>query len=500
MDQTRAKSYPPRLILIAENEPLLCDLLERCLRVRGFAETTFEFAAAGEECLEKVKELDPDLLVLSVGINGLNGWQVLHRLRQDPRHEDLPILMQSAVSSDRDILRGLGGGVVRYIGKPFGLEEFVDAINSVLGVPTALPKSERDLEIERRRLSLLQKVSELLLSSVEMDELLEVVARELAAYTGLPLCAVIVGEGEPYIFARVYATTRYSGTGKTVRKDEFARTVNDVLKKFSNHNRTISKLEELPNLPLADVFPDTGVVSDGYILPFFDERSYLGAVIVAGSREFSHSYYDPQELPLSTYEEELLAVIASLIGRATARARSFEKLKSLSETDALTGVFNRGKMVKDLDREMEEARRTGRPLAFLMTDIDHFKAFNDSYGHSTGDVVLREVAMKLAACVDEKGRVYRYGGEEFTALLSGVGRVEALEIAEELRAGIETLEVTRKGGGDVLRVTISLGVALFPEHAKTSEAIMIAADLALYRAKTAGRNCVRCANEDQKRQ
>jgi len=143
-----------------------------------------------------------------------------------------------------------------------------------------------------------------------------------------------------------------------------------------------------------------------------------------------------------------------------------------------------------LDHEVERARRLERPVSLVMIDIDHFKRFNDTYGHQSGDEVLRHVAQLTAGALRRSDAVARYGGEEFVVLLPEATLQDALAVAEKIRTEVERGAL---GVGGVLRplqVTVSLGVAAFPSDAINGPDLVAAADRALYEAKNGGRNRV----------
>lgn len=159
-------------------------------------------------------------------------------------------------------------------------------------------------------------------------------------------------------------------------------------------------------------------------------------------------------------------------------------------TDPLTKLYNVGFLRERLDIELERARETEDQLAVVLFDIDHFKNFNDTNGHEEGNVVLQTLA-KLMKQVGRRGDILaRYGGEEFVSLLYGAGRDEAFRFAEAVRMAIEGHAFRggeKQPGG---RVTVSAGVAVFPDDAPDAQALIEAADRNLYRAKEAGRNRV----------
>ncbi|TMH16604.1 MAG: GGDEF domain-containing protein, partial [Betaproteobacteria bacterium] len=148
--------------------------------------------------------------------------------------------------------------------------------------------------------------------------------------------------------------------------------------------------------------------------------------------------------------------------------------------------------------ELRRAQRHGRPLAAIMLDIDHFKRFNDSFGHEAGDLVLRELAGVLRRFARESDVACRYGGEEFLVLLPECPFDAALPRAERLREEIAKLEL-RYDDQPLGLVSVSLGVAAFPDHAKESEELLRRADEALYLAKQTGRNRVVAYSADQQK-
>jgi diguanylate cyclase (GGDEF)-like protein len=157
--------------------------------------------------------------------------------------------------------------------------------------------------------------------------------------------------------------------------------------------------------------------------------------------------------------------------------------------DPLTGVHNRGYFDRQFSVEMERSRRSGVPLALLFADLDHFKAINDEFGHEIGDMVLRSVASLLVAQLRRIDYVFRYGGEEFTILLPGTDLDEAARTAKRLCHAVQANELGLEDGVR-LRVSLSIGVALFPEHAEDERVLLRRADLAMYQAKQEGRNRV----------
>jgi len=168
-----------------------------------------------------------------------------------------------------------------------------------------------------------------------------------------------------------------------------------------------------------------------------------------------------------------------------------QQLLHRSRTDALTGVSNRAAFDERLLSELERARRMQSPLTLCLLDIDHFKKFNDTYGHQVGDQVLQAVAKALDDAIRKMDFVGRYGGEEFAVIAPECNLAKAFALAERLREAVE--EIKFEAAGQKLRVTTSVGVAfaLWPGCERNSAELIKAADIKLYEAKHAGRNCCR---------
>jgi diguanylate cyclase (GGDEF)-like protein/PAS domain S-box-containing protein len=182
------------------------------------------------------------------------------------------------------------------------------------------------------------------------------------------------------------------------------------------------------------------------------------------------------------------------IGLALANLQLRETLRQQSIRDPLTGLFNRRHMNDVIEREFARAARAGAMVALAVIDVDHFKRINDSYGHDTGDVVLKAVASTIAGQVRECDIVCRFGGEEFVAILTNLTPEAARLRAEQIRLAIGKLDC-RHGEHIVGTVTASLGLALYPAHGSDEAALVHAADAALYQAKQGGRNRVVMAGQ-----
>lgn len=223
-------------------------------------------------------------------------------------------------------------------------------------------------------------------------------------------------------------------------------------------------------------------------LPLIRNGEALGVLILSFQKSVTLS-------PLDRY---LWQVLANQAGNAIYNAIQYEKTYMKVYFDELTGIENFRSFDAAVYRLAEEADREGSPISLLIFDLDHFKEINDRYGHLAGDEVLKKIAEKLRVYFEEKGKVYRYGGEEFTVLLPGVGEEEAFRMAEEVRQQIAdlSLEVTdtihQEGEKVLIQVTVSIGISTYPTQAANPLELVRNADRAMYLgAKQAGRN--RCS-------
>ncbi len=211
----------------------------------------------------------------------------------------------------------------------------------------------------------------------------------------------------------------------------------------------------------------------------------------------------------STYTQDdlrFLDILLDLVGTAVTNAKLFARTQQLAMTDGLTGLTLRRPFLEQFTRELTRAARTKEPASVLMLDVDHFKDYNDAFGHTAGDLILRAIAEVLRTVVPPGGVIARYGGEEFAVLLPRLPRTQAADLAEKLRRVVEQqvhgspravashVERSRRSEPAAAEqaVTVSVGVASFPEDGQVELELMRVADRRLYEAKRSGRNLV-CA-------
>jgi len=225
-----------------------------------------------------------------------------------------------------------------------------------------------------------------------------------------------------------------------------------------------------------------------YMHPDSPPAEYYWVPMMTAEETIGLLYLSAPEAGLLTEAKQHLAMtVAEHIGLALGNLKLRETLKNQSIKDPLTGLYNRRYMEEAVNREIQQAALEQRALGIIILDIDYFKRVNDTFGHPAGDTVLKTVGEFLQKSIQSKDLACRYGGEEFIIMMRETNLDVAKKRAELLRWGVKSLPVEH-GGQNLGCITISLGVACFPEHGSTLAELIHAADAALYRAKALGRD------------
>ncbi|HEX2667150.1 MAG TPA: two-component regulator propeller domain-containing protein [Gammaproteobacteria bacterium] len=217
-------------------------------------------------------------------------------------------------------------------------------------------------------------------------------------------------------------------------------------------------------------------------------RHYLAVPLVSGNRPYRLLLVGRAAKTIQAQGLDIAAAMAKQVSVALDRALLIRDLERLATTDGLTRLAIRRSFLQRAEAEFDRSRRYQRELSVLMLDVDHFKRVNDSYGHETGDKVLRVLADSCRACLRQQDVIGRYGGEEFVAFLPETAADLALDAAERLRHAVETLTVDSPQGP--VKITVSIGIATYNRATTSISALINAADRALYEAKQKGRNRV----------
>ncbi|WP_339914833.1 diguanylate cyclase [uncultured Brevundimonas sp.] len=338
----------------------------------------------------------------------------------------------------------------------------------------------RENGLERQRLEaahhfdqamrdLLSRMTQRMQGCVNMGDLTEVIAR-------------FMPEIFPALAGRVYLLDKTCNALVTAcdwsspqhSQNKFSPTACWALQRGTLHRPAGDSIDVVCAHAISDTTVDTVCV------PLTAQRETIGLLYLEPRSEVDHEQGD---LP-----ESYLMMLAENIGLALANLRLRDSLQEMAMADPLTGLANRRHLDSILNAEIAKARHSHHPISCLMLDVDHFKRFNDSFGHDAGDAVLGQIGALLSRMTRETGLACRYGGEEFLLLMPGLGPDEALNRAEDIRRQVEALTLVH-GEQSLGPITASIGVASAPDHC-TMDHLVKTADAAMYRAKKAGRNQV----------
>jgi len=223
-------------------------------------------------------------------------------------------------------------------------------------------------------------------------------------------------------------------------------------------------------------------------IPMMAQGETIGVFHLEGAQTKARRWESARK-QWTTEKQQFAVAVAEHVSLALSNMKLRETLHNLSIRDPLTGLFNRRYMEESLERELLKAKRYSRPLGIIMIDIDHFKRFNDTYGHEAGDQVLRELGVFLQNHIRLTDIPCRFGGEEFALILPEADIMFTQQRAEQIRLGVAAVRVSIQGQS-LAEITISQGVAVFPGNGQNGEELLRAADEALYMAKQNGRNQV----------
>ncbi len=353
------------------------------------------------------------------------------------------------------------------------IKTLVGSFNEMVG---ELDKSHRQLQQKVFELGTLYEVSQKVTFSNTTEEILRnILVKSVEALQASWGNVLLINEEEG-VLVETMSSIVFSGSGaKPIR---------------------ISPEDGLAGRAFQQKNPVSGLRSAGGPLhPFgpefpLDIRSALFVpLLIEGKSTGVLCLFDRMEGDFSPAEVWLASTLASQMALSLEKSRLYE----LAVTDGLTKLFVHRYFQLALDNEIKRARRYDASFSLILLDIDHFKSFNDTYGHQLGDQVLAITARILKQSLRGADIPARYGGEEFATILPETGPQEALRVAERIRTSVEAVEVPYRE--KALRVTVSLGVASFPAHSKEKLDLVKKADMAMYESKRSGRNRATLFNE-----
>lgn len=465
-------------ILIVDDEPSFRSVLVELLIDSGYVVAGAESA---EGALSMMEQCRYHIIFSDLRMPGMDGISFLGEVkRRDPSVEVIMVTSYTSVSSAIEALRL---GAYDYLIKP------LDDVAQVLAVIKRVSEKLSLEEEKRRLLEDLQKKNRELEESQKkvlqysMD-IVALYAAEKEILAGLDLAEVYrraVGGLSKLVGLRPALFWSLSESGERLVPE-----AQSGLERIENPHWTIHLSDPLisPNGSIPSDLKEALIskVAAGSALfhPVFGHQKLFGLLAL----------FDPQREAFTKREQEILSRFSSSVAIAIENARLYESVKRLAIRDGLTGLYNRRYFEETLKSEVLRASRYKQPVTLIFIDVDHFKNYNDSQGHLRGDEVLKQVGRLIVKRVRETDIACRYGGEEFTVILPSTDKTNAKKVAEEIRERVAAWPFPAREQQPEGTLTISLGIAAYPADAKAEEALVKAADAALYRAKQRGRNRV----------
>lgn len=382
-------------------------------------------------------------------------------------------------------------------------------------------KLKQELERTKTELGILYEISNAMRTTLKLDEILYIILTGVTAHIGLGFNRAIlflVNEKDKLIEGKMAIgpeTGEEAGriwteieqekkdledlinaykTGNNIAESGLSRQVRSLRISLQDNNENLLTLVAQEGMPLhltqetIEKHRSSSIVkllnSDELVLIPLKAKDRVNGIIVSDNF-ITHE-------PITKDDIRMLTMIANQAGLAIENSQLFEKTLTRMHTDHLTDLWNHGYFQYILQAELEKAKATKIPLSLIMLDLDDFKIYNDTLGHQAGDKILKELAMVLKNQSRKMNYVCRYGGEEFTVILPETDKKEAFVIAERLREDIKNHPFVQEEILPTKKLTVSLGVATFPEDGISPSELISFSDKALYQAKNKGKNSTCC--------
>lgn len=452
-------------ILVVDDEAINLQVLDNQLTMKGYRVIK---AHNGEEALNILfnENQRVDLIILDIMMPIISGLDVCKKVRERYDSIEIPILMLTAKDDQKDINSAFKCGANDFISKPFERNELLARVETLIKLKSSVEFSQinaRRLETEWITRVMAEKLNEFtkdLTSSLDIQELADKVLNNLDNLIPFEKAIIVIENKNGLYIASLKNNGKISRyTRKTLG-----------ISKLNIYEQVI--LQKKPML----LESTNGKVK--FVIPIVYNSKTKGIIILSNR---DRNIY-------TEYVEKVAINIAAQTGIAFENARLFSGLRELAHVDGLTGLYNRRHFFELAQYEFDKCKANNENIALVMMDLDHFKSINDTYGHSFGDEVLKELSERCKCNIRKKDIIGRYGGEEIILIMPQIDEATLVRITEALRRAVE--EKTFTYGDISVKVTMSLGVALMHHGISNLEQLNQIADQALYEAKGNGRNQV----------
>lgn len=462
MDEARQKA---RVLIVDDNR---VDAKFACEALASLADVATSESA--ESALQTMEGNPPAVVLSDLKLPGLNGLEFLGRVAVE--YPGTEFILNTAETSPENAIQAMRGGAADYFQKPIREDDLRRLVARVL--------DRQQLRQENDHLrTLLSTMDDCrsLAAAVEPAEIhaiaLDVLLRRLNRSHG-----IAIFRGNPGL-----------GTDDVVVRGFSERIADTLRSRLVRQKRTDSHAPA-----------DAQVVKSGAFVEAITEcgieAKALLVVPMDASREDETGYLliTEDDLPFDADDLEIARMVAAYGQVGVYNAERYLRAKERAFVDDVTGAYNARYLFAALEHELRRAERYESSLTVIFLDIDRFKLVNDQHGHLVGSRTLRGLTEVLSACIRQVDTLARYGGDEFTILLADTPHETGLQVAERIRTAVGRNNFEAQAGS-TLQITVSIGVASFPNHAAAAEALLDSADKAMYRAKSLGRNQVCSAND-----
>ncbi|MFQ5353362.1 MAG: diguanylate cyclase [Thermodesulfobacteriota bacterium] len=449
-------------ILVVDDDEFFRVRYSDVLREGGY---TVSQASCGEDALDIISGQDIDVVITDLVMPGINGQAVLEGAKQ--RKALIEVIVVTGHTSIESAIESLKKGAFDYISKPVNDDELLHTVNSCFEKKQLLEENQeirQSLKLFEVSWAVSKTLEEPKLHGASLDAILQIVPSDAGAFVK---------------YDREQKALKIKAL-RNIDKKETAGILRAITGCAGKDLQTLRDITVITALDCREEAGTGGAHRDALIVPIISGARPTGFLLVLKKRGAD---------VWGTKEKQRASFVAEHIAISYENAHKFEAAQQLIFVDSLTGLYNSKYLHKILDKELQRSSRLKLPVSLLFIDIDNFKNVNDANDHLVGSRILVEMGANILQCVREVDTVVRYGGDEYVVILVDAGYDHALVIAERIRATVERFSFQREEGLDI-GLTVSIGISTYPIHTRDKRELIRIADLAMFSAKDASKNCV----------